>query len=188
MILLSARKPMTPEAQKIEALLFLAGEAVPKQELKRLVEQPAEAVEGYLNEIAGELKEHGLALLNTPTHAQLATSSHVAEYLSQYLTGEAEEELSAAAAETLALIAYRGPLARAEVEAIRGVDSRRMVRQLLARDLVRKADPAARVARYIVTEEFLQRLGLTKAQELPDYETLSSHEKLEALLKKDEAI
>ena len=172
---------MTSAAQKIEALLFLAGEAVSKNEIARLVELPIDEVDSLLDEVASSLAGHGISLTRTETHVQLVTSPAVSEYLNQYLQKEAED-LSAAAAETLSLIAYRGPISRADIDVIRGVDSRRMVRQLLSRDLIRKIDPSARIPAYAITEEFLQRLGITSTKELPEYETLSSHEKIEHML------
>lgn len=177
---------MTPVAQKIEALLFGAGEAVPKVELVKAVGESRQVVEEALNEIHQALADHGLALLATDTHAELVTSPAVANWLGQWWASDAGE-LSKAATETLAIIAYRGPLARYDIDVIRGVDSRHTLRQLLHRGLLRRALGAAPTPRYEITEEFLKRLGLTSRQQLPQFDQLSSHEKLEQLLTRQEA-
>jgi segregation and condensation protein B len=176
---------MTPLAQKIEALLFLAGEAVALEEMPRVLECSGEDVLAALAEIRQELHDGGLTLIQTETHVQLTTSPRVGSFVANFVQTEAQS-LSAAAAETLSIIAYRGPLERSEIDLIRGVDSRRMVRQLLARGLVRKTDDTKLRARYIITEEFLQFMGLQKREELPRFAELSDPEKIQALLKKEE--
>lgn len=171
---------MTPAAQQIEALLFLSGEAVALKELARLAQCSPSEVQLYLAELSQALTDHGLTILTTDTHAQLVTSPAVADYVRQYIATEAQE-LSAAAAETLALVAYRGPLTRTDIDVIRGVDSRHMIRQLTARALIRRT-PKSQPTTYTITEEFLQHLGLTSTAELPEYDTLSNHEKVTLLL------
>ncbi|MDP3997170.1 MAG: SMC-Scp complex subunit ScpB [Candidatus Andersenbacteria bacterium] len=175
---------MREEAQKIEALLFLAGEAVAKSELARLISCPTDEVNKFLTEIQEELIKTGLALTLTDTHAQLTTNPAVSDWLNQYLHDEAQD-ISGAAAETLAIIAYRGPITRVDIDAIRGVDNRRMIRQLLARGLVRRSGLAGQAPKYVITEEFLQRLGVTATNQLPDYDRLSSEEKIEKFLTKE---
>lgn len=174
---------MTPEAQRIEALLFLAGEAVSRAELGRLTDLSLEQVEHGLAVIAEHLAGHGITLTSTTTHVQLTTAPGVSGFLKQYVEQD-DGDLSAAAAETLALIAYRGPIRRTELDAIRGVDSSRMVKQLLARGLVRKQAAAERIPQYVITEAFLEQLGVTTADELPQYKMLSNEERIVELLKK----
>lgn len=176
---------MDETLRKIEALLFLAGEAVSFKELGQLIGQGPEAAREAVGRLRGELAEHGLTVIHSDTHAQLTTSTLVTEYLQQFLRGEAQH-LSTAAAETLAIIAYRGPITRVEVESIRGVDCRRMVRQLIARGLIRRHSVMGSLPRYSITEEFLQFLGLSQREDLPDFDQLASHEKIEQLLKSAE--
>lgn len=172
---------MDETLRKIEALLFLAGEAVSYQELGQLCGQSVEAAQASVAALREELKEHGLTITATPTHAQLTTSRHVSEYLQKFLQGSTQH-LSAAAAETLTIIAYRGPITRLDIEAIRGVDSRRMLRQLIARGLVRRRKLPTALPHYSVTEEFLQFLGITSLEALPRFDELHSHAKIEQLL------
>ncbi len=164
---------MNGDVQKIEALLFLAGEAVHIAELARLTQTSETKVRANLEILSTALAGHGLTVVRSASHAQLTTSKIVSEYLQQFLQGEATT-LSAAAAETLAIIAYRGPITRLDVEAIRGVDCRRMVRQLLARGLIRKHRAGERLPTYSISEEFLQHVGITRREELPDFDKLQS--------------
>lgn len=163
---------MTDDVRKIEALLFLAGEPVSFNELARLIQKSGEETRSCVKQLVTLLAGHGLALIQTDTHVQLATSTLVSDYLQQFLQGEAAA-LSTAAAETLAIIAYRGPISRIDIEAIRGVDCRRMLRQLIARGLIRRERHGTALPTYSVTEDFLQHVGMTSREELPDFASLS---------------
>jgi len=168
---------MTPAAKHLEAMLFVAGDAVAKRELGELARVTSEELTTLLGELRDALVDHGLMLIETATHVQLTTAPAVSAWLAEQLS-TAAAELSAAAAETLALVAYRGPMSRADIDGIRGVDSRRMVGQLLARGLIRQAGPGLRPARYAVTEEFLQHLGIADCSQLPDFERLTHESSL----------
>lgn len=176
---------MTDQAQKIQALLFVAGEAVSKQELAKLIKSSVEEIDAYIEEIGQALAGQGLAIAVTNTHAQLTTAPHVAEYLAAFQSQEAEA-LTRAAAETLALIAYRGPISRYDVDAVRGVDSRSMIRSLVRRGIVRQVQAAGRTPLYDVTEDFLLQLGITKRQELPEFESLSTNEAVARVLDQED--
>ena len=91
-----------------------------------------------------------------------------------------QESLSKAALEVLAVIAYRGPIARAEIEAVRGVNCSVTVRNLLMRGLIDRYENAddSRGYLYSVSFPFLRELGLSSVAELPDYETLTHDERL----------
>lgn len=153
-------------AQQIEALLFTAGEAVSIKDLSELTHESEEKVTVALGEIEHSCSETGLAVLITPTHAQLVTSPSVAEFLAQFSSPD-EHELSKAALETLSVITYRGPISHIDIDVLRGVDSRRMIRQLLLRGLIRQIRASGKVSLYDVTEEFLAHMGVLNKKELP---------------------
>lgn len=176
---------MTPIAQKIEALLFLAGEPLAKKELATFLGKSEEAIQQACQEIAQTLAQQGINLVQTDTHAELDTSASVAAVVQAWLPAD-KPELSKASAETLAIIAYRGPLARYDVDVIRGVDSRHSLRQLLRRGLIRRREEKTTTPRYEITAEFLRHLGLTNRTQLPQFTELSSHEKLNQLLTQQE--
>jgi segregation and condensation protein B len=175
---------MSPLAQHIQALLFTAGEAVSLQDIGELTSTSEQEVGAALQEILQAVEGSGISLVITATHTQLVTSPAVAPFLAQFETSE-EQELSRAAMETLSLIAYRGPISRFDVDVIRGVDSRRMIRQLHTRGLVRQIRSAGKTPLYDVTEEFLTHIGITKREDLPGFAELSSHEQLTRLLHKE---
>lgn len=171
---------MTSLAQQIEALLFTAGEAVSLRDLAELTHVKEEEVASRLDEINASLLDTGVTLMRTATHAQLVTSPTVAEFLAQFATEE--NVLSKAALETLSLIAYRGPISRADIDVLRGVDCRRMLRQLLHRGLVRQLRTAGQAVLYDISEECLAHLGVTSRDQLPSFDELSHHEGVDRLV------
>lgn len=110
---------------------------------------------------------------------QLMTRSKFAPWLRRLHTGAAEVRLSAPAMETLAVVAYRQPVLRAEIESIRGVQSGEVLRQLIERDLVRiagRSDELGRPFLYATTKQFLQVFGLRRLDELPRADALRGRE------------
>ena len=172
---------MNSRAQQIEALLFVAGEAVSKKELQKLLSISESELSELLDELTIALHDHGITIIVTETHAQLVTSPDVAEFLASFQQTN-EEELSRAASETLAIVAYRGPISRYDVDALRGVDSRRMIRQLMRRGVLQQVKRSGRTPLYDVSEEFLQRIGITKKSDLPDFERLSQDDNIKRIL------
>ena len=176
---------MSPQAQRIEALLFVAGEAVKKEELASLIGEGVETIDQYIEELSSSLTDHGISLLIQGDYIQLVTSPSTKDYLAQF---EREAQaLSKAAAETLSIIAYRGPLSRYDVDVLRGVDSRTMIRQLLRRGVIRQIKEAGKTTLYDITEDFLRHLGLTRREDLPSFEDLSNDERLQQILKSSES-
>jgi segregation and condensation protein B len=175
---------MTSITQHIEALLFTAGEAVTISDLKQLLGVSEEDIKESLQELSQSLEHHGLSLIITDRHAQLVTGEVTAEFLSQFMQ-EGENELSKAAMETLSVIAYRGPITRYDVDTIRGVDSRRMIRQLLLRGLLQQIRTAGQASKYDISEDALMKLGITKKQDLPEFSSLSLSQHIDRLLKEE---
>jgi segregation and condensation protein B len=100
----------------------------------------------------------------------LVTAPEVSLVVKKFLQDEARSELSKAALETLAIVAYRGPVTKAGIEQIRGVASETMLRNLLARGLIEEAgrvDEAGRPQQYAVSQTFLHQFGLTSTKDLP---------------------
>lgn len=172
---------MNTASQQLLALLFVAGEAVTKRELMRLLNLDVGAVDKALAEVADKLADTGLALVMTDQSAELATSPGVADFLAAFLALETQG-LTRAAAETLALVAYCGPLTRYEVDSLRGVDSRRTLRGLTHAGLLWRRPGQGRAAAYSVSEEFLRGAGVTRREDLPNFAELSAHQGVARLL------
>jgi len=154
----------------VESLLFVAGEPVTVTQLARTLELPADAVEAALEELAVQCQGRGVRLQRHADSVQLVSAPEAARAVGRFLGVQASSRLSAAALEVLAIIAYRQPITRAQVDAIRGVDSSGTVRALLARDLIAEAGRLETVGRpilYATTPAFLQQFGLTSLAELP---------------------
>lgn len=165
--------PATPQprtAQLIESLLFVAGEPVSVAQLARALELPADAVEAGLEQLAAECAQRGVRVQRHADHVQLVSAPEAAEVVERFLGVQFQQRLSSAALEVLAIIAYRQPLTRAQVEALRGVDCGGVIRALMARELVCEVGRLETVGRpilYGTTPEFLQQFGLASLQELP---------------------
>jgi segregation and condensation protein B len=165
--------PAAGAVQYIEAILFVAAEPVAVGQLAKTLELSADAVEDALEQLREQCAQRGVRLQRTGEHVQLVTAPEAATMVGRFLGVERTARLSNAALEVLAIIAYRQPLTRAQIEAVRGVDSSGVVRALLARDLVAEVGRLEAVGRpilYGTTGEFLRQFGLTSLSDLPSIE------------------
>jgi segregation and condensation protein B len=171
----------------IESLLFINGEPLPIAKLAKIVGIHKAQVDNALMVLSGEYESQnrGIRIIKKGEEVQLATSPDNAVFIEQLLRGELQESLTPAALEVLSIVAYRGPLARADVEAIRGVNSSFTLRGLLLRGLIgRKENPRdARGYIYEISFEFLKHLGIDDIKKLPEYEKLAQDNKLENIIK-----
>lgn len=160
-------------AAAVEALLFASGEAEDIATLAAALGWSKRAVADAVDELERALTagERGVALQRDGDRIQLVTAPRYARPVERLLGIERRSRLSSAALETLAIVAYRQPVTRAEIEAVRGVDSSGVLATLVARELVeaigRRASPG-NPAEYVTTAEFLQFFGLTSLDDLPE--------------------
>lgn len=157
----------------VESLLFVAGEPLTVGQLARALETPADAVELALEQLAALCTRRGVRVQRHGEQVQLVSAPEAARAIGRLLGVQAAGRLSTAALEVLAIIAYRQPLTRAQVDAIRGVDSSGAIRALLTRELVQEAGRLESVGRpflYATTPAFLQQFGLGSLTELPPME------------------
>lgn len=167
---LPAPAPELNLGQLVESLLFVAGEPVTVSQLARALEASEEAVAAAIAELSTRCAERGVRVQRHGEGVQLVSAPEAARAVGRFLGVQASGRLSSAALEVLAIVAYRQPLTRAQVEAIRGVDSSGSMRVLLARDLICEAgrlDTVGRPILYATTPAFLQQFGLTSLAELP---------------------
>jgi segregation and condensation protein B len=159
-------------AQLVESLLFVAGEPVTIGQLAKALDTQPAGVEAALVELMA-VPGRGIRVQRLGDKVQLVSAPEAAPAIERFLGVQANTRLSAAALETLAIIAYRQPITRAQIEAIRGVDSGGVVRALLGRDLIAEAGRLETVGRpilYAVTDVFMQQFGLTSLDDLPPLE------------------
>ena len=154
----------------LESLLFVAQEPVSVSDLAQCLEADAEAVSEALDRLAMDLSGRGLGLQRLRNRVQLVTPPGAAPFVERFLGLERTGRLSPAAFETLALIAYRQPITRAGIEAVRGVNSDGVLRTLLSHGLVEEAGRLEQPGRpylYGTTFQFLQQFGLKSIADLP---------------------
>ena len=157
----------------IESLLFVAQEPVQVDRLASVLEIEQEKVERALLELQTEYAHRGLRLQRKRDRIQMVTAPEAAEPVRIFLGLELSGKLSPAALEALAIIAYRQPLTRAQIEAIRGVNSDSVIRTLVNRGLIEeqgRLEQAGRPIIYGTTFEFLQQFGLSGMEDLPPLE------------------
>jgi segregation and condensation protein B len=155
-----------------EALLFVAAVPTSAEALAKAIGLPAEAIVAALDELDRALTSSGRGLRLQRHGAQyaLTTAPPAARLIARFLGLSRTERLSPAALETLAIVAYRGPVTRGEIESIRGVDSSGVVQTLLARELIEALGRRTSVGQpveYAVTTGFLRHFGLASLAELP---------------------
>ncbi len=170
---LPAPDPPLAPYQLVESLLFVAGEPISITQIARVLELPADAIEAAITRLSDECSNRGIRVQRQGDRVQLVSAPEAAMVIARFLGVQAASKLSTAALEVLAIIAYRQPITRAQIEAIRGVDSSGVIRALLARDLIAEAGRLESVGRpilYATTPEFLHQFGLTSLSELPSIE------------------
>lgn len=160
-------------ASRIEAVLFYKAAPVKKTELARLLSLSAAETEEALALLEAALAKRGVRLILTATEALLATAPECGELVNALAAAEKTRDIGNAGAETLAVIAYRGPLTRAEIERVRGVNSQFTLRTLLMRGLIQRQQNAqSRTVRYAATPALFAHLGICKREALPEYEAV----------------
>jgi len=168
-----------PLKSQLESLLFVAIKPLGVKELATLANAKTKEVEEALEELATEYKtkEAGLALIKNNSQYQITTASENAALVQEFLKDEASGELSQPSLEALTIIAYRGPIAKLELERIRGVNCSLIIRNLLLRGLIEeKFDKIKQEYYYTVTHDFIRFLGIGSTKDLPDYEKLNRSE------------
>jgi segregation and condensation protein B len=158
--------------QKLEAVLFYVAEPVEVAFLAKTLEVGKKEVEDALEALAVDFSERGLRIVRHEETVALVTAPELSDTIEKLIKEERERDLGRAGIETLAIIAYKGPVSKKEIEYIRGVNSQYALRNLLLRGLVEKKEGTgdARVVLYSITGEALQHLGLQSLSELPEYE------------------
>jgi segregation and condensation protein B len=162
----------------IEGLLFAAGEeGLSLKELSEVTGLAKHEVEKLIHEMRVDWKEQGrgVQIVRVAQVYQMTTLPEHAPYFEKLAQAPTRSQLSRAALETLAIIAYRQPITRVEVEEIRGVKSDRIIQVLQRKGLIRevgRAEGAGRPILYGTTREFLEYFGLNHIQELPPADSI----------------
>lgn len=159
-----------------EALLFAYGESMTYERLAALLGVSSGEAEKVAKQLAASLEANesrGLALLYHGASVQLVTHPRHAETVSELLRGEMSQDLGPAALETLALVAYFGPVQRSVIDHVRGVSSALSLRTLMVRGMVERIREGKGEHQYQVTADLLRDMGVTDRADLPDFDELS---------------
>jgi len=155
---------------RVESLLFVADEPVSAGRLASALEVSEAEIEAALEQLEHEYQARGVRLQRKGDRVQMVSAPEAASYIERFLGLELTTRLSPAALEVLAIVAYRQPITRAQIEAIRGVSCDAVLRTLVSRGLleeVGRLEQAGRPILYATTFQFLQYLGLRSLEELP---------------------
>jgi segregation and condensation protein B len=166
----------------VESMLFVADAPVATARLAEALEVAVRDVEAALVELDRVYTGRGLCLQRFGNRVQLVTAPAASHYIERFLGLENRVRFSRAALETLAIISYRQPITRPQIEAIRGVNSDSVIRTLLSGGQIEEVGRAMTVGRpilYGTTFEFLQQFGLRNLEELPPLEDITVVEEIE---------
>lgn len=164
-------------AAQVEAVLFVADRPVTVQELSRLLVVSPDAVEDAVGWLESQYAERGVSLQRHGQALQMVSHPLTAPVVQRFLGLEMSAKLSPATLETLAIIAYRQPVTRTQIEQIRGVSADYAVNNLLTRGLIEEVGRQETVGRpilYGTTFEFLRAFGLRSLDELPEIANLTA--------------
>ena len=159
----------------VESLLFVADRPVPVRDIAAAIEASTNEVETALQSLSIEYQGRGIRLQRKGDEVQMVSAPEAGPHIERFLGLEISGRLSAASLETLSIVAYRQPVTRAQIDAIRGVQSDGVLRSLVRRGLVEQIGRAPTVGRpnlYGTTFEFLQQFGLQELSDLPGWEKL----------------
>jgi segregation and condensation protein B len=168
----------------LEAILFVAGEAVDMEDIAKGLEidkaRAAGVVDALEQKLDGDMR--GLTLKRFGNKVQIATRRRYADVVQKFMFTEQRQSLSQSALETLSIVAYKQPITRAEIEQVRGVRCEYSVSSLVAKGLigeVGRKDALGRPILYGTTDAFLRHFALESLDDLPHKDTLDMQEAME---------
>lgn len=180
------------ELATIEALLFVAGdEGLTLEELSKLMNRPMDTIALLLEKLEEKYRvnpESGLLLLETALKFQIVTKREYAPYIKRYAQSPFSQTLSRALLETLAIVAYKQPVTRVEIEEIRGVQVAGNLQKLKTRQLVEEVgrlDRPGKPLLYATTPFFLDYFGINSLEELPELSETDEEDEISDLFFKD---
>jgi segregation and condensation protein B len=181
----NSQPPSTLELKAlVESLLFVAEGPVPTAAIAKALEIEVTQVDEILAELKRDYSMRGIRIQRMRDKVQLVSAPDAARTIEKFLGIDGTGHLSAAALETLAIIAYRQPLTRPSIEAVRGVNCDGVIQTLLTRGLIQEAgrlETAGRPILYATTFEFLQNFGLRDTDDLPPLEAAAEQVLSEAV-------
>lgn len=156
------------DSAKLEALLYVSPKGLKCKKICEIMEINDNQLKSAIDDLKEQLTQRGIELVCDDELLILATKKHHAKLIDK-LHKKGGPSLSQPMLETLAIIAYKQPIEKTEIDTIRGVDSLYTIKSLLDRDLIKKIKDAG----YTTTKDFLLHLGITSIDQLPPLENKS---------------
>lgn len=169
----------------IEAILFAAAKPIKIVALQKILGLSQEIAREAVDDIAARynVERSGIQLLEHEGSVQFVSNAASGEDVVKFLRVEASGPLTRPSLETLTIISYRAPITKPEIEIIRGVNCSLIIRNLLIRGYIEERQDAQRLQPvYILSHDFLRALGVKRVEDLPEFETFSTNEKITELL------
>ena len=168
----------------IESILFVTGEPLSLRDISINLEMPPRYIEEILNEMITdyEASERGIKLISIKDNYQLVTKSENSDYIQRLLKKNKRQSLSQASLESLAIIAYKQPITRIDIDEIRGVKSESAIQKLIEKNLIKESgrlDVPGRPILYSTTDEFLRQFELNDLKELPSLDLFDNTDETE---------
>ena len=173
----------------VEAILFTMGESVALSRLAEVLEVEEEALKDLLEEMKGDYagKDRGICLIELDGAYQICTKIETYEYVKKLVSQPKKRSLTDVMLETLSIVAYKQPVTKQEIEAIRGVKSDFAINKLLIKELGR-LDTIGHPIVFGTTEEFLRCFGVSSIEELPDIDEVQKQNFMEEAMEEVAAI
>jgi segregation and condensation protein B len=168
-------------AHLLEAILFSADEPVPVPRLAEALEVSEAEIQSAALALDALYKERGIMLERVAGGLMIVTRPEYADYIEKALSRKIAMSLSKGTMETLAVVAYRQPVTRQDIEAVRGVNPEASIETLLEKGLIQEAGRKKTLGRpklYTTTDEFLKKAGLNSLDELPPLDSEKQEKKL----------
>ncbi|MCK5285997.1 MAG: SMC-Scp complex subunit ScpB [Candidatus Pacebacteria bacterium] len=165
---------LTLDAQ-IEAVLFFSGEPVSKIKLSKILNKNSNEIEEALLILGTHLEKRGLILIISDDTVSLGTSPDISGIIGVLKKDEIDKDLTKASLETLAIVLYKGPITRAQIDYIRGVSSTFILRNLHIRGLIEKVENSddSRSYLYKTSIKLLSFLGISKIEDMPEFDEVN---------------
>lgn len=159
---------------QIEALLFWKAETLSIKEIASILEKDIDEVKEGIKKLRESLIGRGLTLIEWEDDVTLGTAKEVSELIEKLNKEELSKDLGKAGLETMSIILYQGPISRADIDYIRGVNSQFILRNLLIRGLIERVDNPQdqRSFLYKPTLELMSYLGISRIQDIPEFEAV----------------
>lgn len=157
----------------LESVLFASGEAMSKRDIKDRLNINEKTLKNIIDQMNKDYdgEGRGLILIEFNDKIQLSTKPEYSEYIKRFIKVDSRQNLSQAAIETLAIIAYKQPITKVEIDEIRGVRSDRAIQTLTERNLIKEGgrlETTGRPILYCTTDDFLKYFGFKNLEELPE--------------------